>query len=302
VGTFHFIHPQWLLALPPLLAFAAWCARSGRKDAAWGNLIDPELLGQMRLPGASAGQSPWGLLAVLWTFAVLALASPSWERRTISAYQAPAAWVLVLDLSPTMAATDVSPDRVTRARYAVADLLTAAHDVRVGLVVFAGEPHIVTPLTSDVATVRTLLQPLAPKLMPESGDNVAPALDEASHLLAASHFSRGHVVVLTDGFADPAKAMLVAQRLRASGSTVDVIGIGTTDGMLQRVAAAGGGQYFSLNDMPRLIEELRDDANTLKEVSSPAKNLMLTTWLNEGFWLIPPMLLIGALIARRGWV
>ncbi len=328
VGNFHFIHPLWLLALPPLLAFAFWCGRGGRGEGAWMKIIDPQLLAVLRLPGTKPGRSPWGLLALLWTLGVLALASPSWERRTVSAYRAPAAWVLVLDLSPTMTATDVSPDRITRARYAISDLLSAAHDTRVGLIVFAGEPHTVAPLTSDVATVRTLLQPLSPKLMPEPGDNLAPAIEEASRLLHASRFNKGRVIVVTDGFADPARAMLAAQGLRQIGNVVDVIGIGTAAGApmpdgsgqfvhnttgqlvmtrlhpeeLQRVAAAGGGQYFALNEVPRLSGDLRHDTAAVEEESDPAKSLTLTTWLNEGFWLIPPMLLIGVLIARRGWV
>jgi len=327
-SSFHFIHPLWLLALPPLLALAAWCARSRRADLAWSKIVDPELLPLLRLGGPAPGRSPWGLIAILWTLTVLALASPTWQRRTVNAYRAPAAWIVVLDLSPTMAATDVTPDRVTRARYTIADLLNVARDARVGLVVFSGEPHVVAPLTSDVATVRTLLQPLTPKLMPESGDNLAPALDSASQLLNASRFKRGHIIVLTDGFSDPSKAMLAAQRLRENGSTVDVVGIGTTEGapmpgqngqfvrnahgqpemarlqpdQLRRIANSGAGTYFSLNDVQYLMRQLRDDSDSMQQTASTAHKLNLTTWLNEGFWLVPPLLLLGTLIARRGWV
>ena len=90
-----------------------------------------------------------------------------------------------------MSAADLEPNRVTRARYVASDLLGEAHDNRVGLVVFAGESHTVTPLTSDVATVRMLLKPLAPGLMPESGDNLAPALQEAGRLLQAGAAQHG---------------------------------------------------------------------------------------------------------------
>jgi Ca-activated chloride channel family protein len=327
-SSFHFLHPLWLLALPPLLALAGWFARSGRADASWSKIVDPELLALMRLPGPTRRSSPWALVATLWVAAVVALASPTWQRRTVNAYHAPAAWVIVLDLSPTMTATDVTPDRVTRARYSILDLLSAARDARVGLVVFAGEPHVVAPLTSDVATVRTLLQPLAPKLMPETGDNLAPALDEAARLLNAAHFRSGHIAVLTDGFSDPSSALAAAKRLRETGSTVDVVGVGTTEGapmpgqngefvrdaqgglqmtrlrpdQLQRVASAGGGSYFSLSDVAHLTRQLRDDSHSAAQSASTVHSLNLTMWLNQGFWLLPPMLLIGALVARRGWI
>ncbi|WP_312632366.1 vWA domain-containing protein, partial [Mammaliicoccus sciuri] len=87
--------------------------------------------------------------------------------------------VVVLDLSPSMAAADLQPDRVTRARYAIDDLLGAARDARVGLVAFSDEPYTVSPLTDDVATVRALSQPLAPGIMPSAGDQLAPALRQA---------------------------------------------------------------------------------------------------------------------------
>jgi Ca-activated chloride channel homolog len=325
---FHFIHPSWLLALPPLLSLAAWCARGVRGDGAWAKVIGPELLPLLRLEGTRSTQSPWILWALLWTLAVLALASPSWQRRATNAFEAPSAWVVVLDLSPTMALADVTPDRVTRARYAISDLLAAAHDAHVGLIVFSGEAHTVAPLTSDVATVKTLLQPLAPRLMPESGDNVAPALKEASRLLNSAHFAHGQIVVLTDGFADPAQAMLVAEHLRESGSVVNVIGVGTAEGApvpdetgkfqrdsqghmmmarlradeLQRLATAGGGQYLSLHDVPSLVRSLQDRGELLPRAEAEVPRSNFEIWLNGGFWLLPPLLLLATLIARKGWV
>ena len=125
-------------------------------------MIDPELLPALRLP-VGGGGSPWRLLVTAWTLAVLALAGMTWERDQSMGFRAPSDWVLVMDLSPSMAATDVPPDRATRAHYLVSDLLNAAQDTRVALVVFAGEAHTVAPLTSDVATMRALLPPLDPE-------------------------------------------------------------------------------------------------------------------------------------------
>jgi Ca-activated chloride channel homolog len=230
-----------------------------------------------------------------------------------------------------MGASDLTPSRVARARYAAADILSAAHDARVGLVAFAGEPHTVAPLTSDVATVRVLLQPLAPSLMPESGDRLAPALDEAQELLRAGGYTRhGQVVVLSDGISDPVESLRVAQELRKEGSTVNVIGVGTAAGApepdgkgdfihdpagrlhitrlqteeLQHIAAAGGGEYVSVSGVAGLVKTLEAqqaralDANK----ASSSSDTMLSSWQNEGVWLLPPLLLLAAWLARRGWV
>lgn len=304
--AFHFLHPAWLALLPVLLLLTIWLARSATADSAWARVMDPQLLSMLRMSESHGGASPWWLVGTIWGLAALALAGPTWTRIPTPAYRTPAAWVLVLDLSPSMSRTDVSPDRATRARYAANDLLSASHGSQIGLIVFAGEAHTVTPLTTDVATVRTLLNPLTPKLMPEDGDNLAPALSEAQRLLAASYARHGQVVVLSDGMADPAAAFSAAERLRRSGATVNVVGIGTQAGSrtqsdeLQRTAAAGGGVFVPLSGLHEIVERLQSrQSAALAESTSDSQ---LQQWQNEGVWLLVPILLLGAALARRGWV
>jgi Ca-activated chloride channel homolog len=327
MSRFHFLYPYWLLALPPLLALALWLARRRGRDGAWQRLLDGELLSLLRLSDSSPGGSPWPLIGLVWTLAVLALAGPTWQRQITPAYRAPAAWIIALEVSPSMDAADVAPSRMARARYAVDDLLSAAQDARVGLVAFAGEAYTVAPLTSDVATIRNLAQPLAPSLMPESGDRLAPGLEEAQHLLQAAPGKDRQVIVLTDGFTDPAQALITAQQLHRQGIEVNVVGVGTAGGapqpdgnggfvrnasgqivltrldadLLQRVAIAGGGRYVPLSALPQLIADLqRAGSRTMS--SGVAAHVKLSSWLNDGVWLLPALLLLAALIARRGWI
>jgi len=323
----HFLHPLWLLALPPLLLLVLRALLARSEGSAWSRLVDAQLLAALRLPEPGRAHSPWLLVGAIWTLAVGALAGPTWNRDPNAAYRLPSSWVLLLDLSPSMAAADLVPDRITRARYAVADLLAASRDARVALVVFAGEPHVVTPLTTDVATVRTLLQPLAPSLMPEPGDELAPALQAAEHLLRAGHAEQGQVVVLSDGFADPDRAVLIAQRLRTEGAAVHVVGIGTESGApepdanggfvrdahggillsrlpqpnLQRVAEAGGGRFVPLSRLDDLVGELQSARPYSFDMSMLATT-RVTSWQNGGVFLLPPLLLLAALLARRGWL
>ena len=325
LSAFHFLHPLWLLALPVLLAWVLWRRRSVGGD--WSKVADPELLALLRIGGSRGNSSPWPLIGAAWTLAVLALAGPAWSRLQTPAFRAPPAWVLVLDLSPSMSATDTAPSRATRARYAAADILNAARDARVGLVAFAGEPHVVAPLTTDIATVRVLLKPLSPALMPESGNRLAPALDAAGTLLDAGAARHGQVVVLSDGFADPAESLRVAQELRRKGVTVDVVGVGTQAGApepdgkgafvldsngrprltreqtdeLRRVATAGGGQFVSADAVTAgLLPALEASGST--EMGIHENRAQLSTWRNEGIWLLPLLLLVAGLLARRGWI
>lgn len=328
MSRFHFLHPYWLLALPPLVALAVWFARRRGRDGSWPRLLDGELLSLLRLSEAGAGSSPWLLVGLVWSLSVLALAGPSWQLQVTPAYRAPAAWIVALDVAPAMDSTDVSPSRIARARYAIDDLLSAAHDARVGLVAFAGDAYTVAPLTSDVATVRNLAQPLAPSLMPESGERLAPALEEAARLLQASPGTDRQIIVLTDGFTDPARALVAAERLHSHGISVNIVGVGTSSGaprpdgnsgfvrnasgqvvltrldadLLRRVANAGGGSFVSLSALPSLIAALHEAG--AREMSSgvAAPHVRLASWLDDGVWLLPPLLLLAALIARRGWI
>ena len=192
--------------------------------------MDADLLPALRLQAQERASSPWIPVAFVWTLAALALAGPAWQREQSTAFRAPEDWVIVLDLSPSMKATDIAPDRTTRARYAIEDILKAARDARVALIAFAGEAHVVVPLTSDVATVRSLLQPLAPSIMPENGDEIAPALTEAGLLLQQAASRHGKVIVLTDGFTDSTDARAAAKALKEQGAELQVIGVGTPAG------------------------------------------------------------------------
>jgi Ca-activated chloride channel family protein len=327
--NFHFLHPEWLAALPVFWAFAAWRILRQQRDGGWSRVIDSDLLPALRLTGGGGGGSPWWLLVTAWTIAILALAGMTWERDRSVGYHAPSDWILVMDLSPSMAATDVPPDRATRAGYVISDFLNAAQDTRVALVVFAGEAHTVAPLTTDVETVRALLPPLAPNIMPEAGDELAPALDEADRLIHTAGSNRAQVVILTDGIVDPARAMEAAQRLRSQGATVHVIGIGTQSGapvpmkdggfqqgpqgesvlsklpvdQLKRIAAAGGGRYVAAGESNSLIDELKQERSyRAREENIESAAQRVQSWRDDGIWLLPILLLSVALIARRGWL
>jgi Ca-activated chloride channel homolog len=323
LADFHFLYPLWLLALLPVWAVAGWLGWRRREDGNWGTVIDAELLSALRLAPGGLRDSPWWLIALGWSLAVLALAGPAWQREKSVSYRAPGAWVMVLDLSPSMAAADLAPNRATRARYAVDDLLGAVRDQRVALLAFADEPHVVTPLTEDVATVRALLPPLEPGLMPVAGDNAAPALKRAGQLLQAAGVAHGEVILLSDGFADQAAAMTAAQALRAQGARLDVVGVGTLQGApqpdgkggfvagsmtrlqadgLRHLASLGGGEYVSLTDLHQLINDLQAGASRALEDDSQKTGLQVAHWRNGGVWLLLPLLGVGVLLSRRGWV
>jgi Ca-activated chloride channel family protein len=327
--AFHFLRPLWLLAAPPLWWLSMSLARRRAAQGNWSQLIDAPLLSALRLEAGAARKpwSPWPWLALAWTIAVLALAGPSWRQDASQAHRGGAAWMIVLDLSPSMATADVTPTRITRARYAIDDLLSAAHDAKLGLIAFSDEPYVVAPLTDDANTLRSLLQPLTPELMPTPGDQLAPALDKAAQLLERSGAKDSRVILVSDGIADPASALAGAQRLRAQGARLEVIGVGTHGGAplvgagggfahdaqgaallsrvdtehLSRLANTGGGRYVDLETLPQLIAALQAAPESL-DAAVEAQGVKVEHWQDAGFWLLPLLLLLAASFARRGWI
>jgi Ca-activated chloride channel family protein len=122
--------------------------------------------------------------------------------------------------------------------------------------------------------------------------------------------------------------LVAARQLRHQGVVVNVVGVGTTSGapepdgngsfvrnaqgqvvltrldtgLLEQLAAAGGGRYVPLGGLPALIAQLH--ASGSREMSSgvAAPSVRLATWLNDGVWLLPAILLLAGLTARRGWL
>ena len=115
-------------------------------------MIDPALL-QVLLLDAPDNRSRLALPVLLcgWLCGVLALAGPAWERLPQPVQRNQDALVIAFDLSMSMRAQDTQPSRLERARFKLADLLAARHEGLTALIVYAGDAHVVTPLSDDAA-------------------------------------------------------------------------------------------------------------------------------------------------------
>jgi len=265
----HFLRPWWWLALLPL-PLALWMlARNGGGRAALAKLADAALLPHLVSSNGARRRLALGLVASAWLLAVAALSGPAWQKIAAPLYVNGAARVVVLSLSDDMLAQDMQPDRMTRARFAVRDLLNDAGDARMALVAYAGAAFTVAPLTDDKNTILNLLQALKPDVMPVPGNDAAAGIRQGVELLQQAHAKGGEIVLVT-GTADAA-AVAQAKTARAKGVRVDVLGVGTREGApvpkqgggfasgsggtlmarrddaaLRAVANAGGGRYVVL--------------------------------------------------------
>lgn len=318
---FHFLRPLWFLALIPALWLLILCWRRQSSGSVWHAAFDPQLLSRLWLesPGKSA-RLPFVLLASGWLLTVFILAGPVWERQPEPVWRAQLSRILILDLSPSMDARDLTPSRLERARFKISDILERSREGRNGLVVFAGEPHIVTPLTEDTATIRNLITALNTEIIPAQGDSAAPALQMARELLTLKGIGQGELLLITDGIDDPAAALAQARQLRERGHTLSILGVGTESGgaimnngiaevtrfdagPLEEIARAGGGAFSRLTaddtDLNRLLPEI----STASHFNPVERNVGgVTRWVEYGVWLMPVVLLLAAAAFRRGWL
>lgn len=328
MSALHFLRPDWFLALIPLLLLLVLLWRRRTQATHWQGIVAPALLPHLLLEaGKPVRRLPLTLLGVGWLLAVTALAGPTWQQQPQAVYRAPSDRVIVLDMSASMAATDLTPDRLTRARLAIRDLLGGLREGRTALVVFSGEHHVVAPLTDDVATIEALLPALSVDIMPAPGNRAAAALRAAGELLQHVGSRRAEVLLVSDGIDDPADSLNAIRALRDRGVPTSVLGVGTLQGApvpaagggfepgkdgavglarldetgLAALARAGGGRYQRLGQ-GRLADLVGQGVAHDLAHAQAADHGGVPRWVEEGPWLLLPLLLIAAGGFRRGWL
>lgn len=323
----HWLRPFWLLVLP-LLGWLLWQfwhrqQRAGR----WQSLLPPAFH-QVLLSGASGRNSrlPWIALALAWLLAVLALLGPGWQRVEQSSLKRADPLVVVLELTPAMLASDVQPNRLAQAKRKLLDLLQSRRDAQTAIVVFAGSAHTLVPLSDDLATSRNLLESLNPSIMPEPGQRADLGINLAAELLQQGAQGAGKILLIDSGL-DPQEQNGIRQVIEQQNAQLLILGIGTSEGApialegggfvkdaqgailmprldsrgLKQLAGELGGRYASasLDDEDLRSLNLLDGAQTLRAGSEPTQ---LTTWADQGHWLLLPLLLLAATAGRRGWL
>lgn len=219
--------PLWLLLLPACAA--AFLMLRRLRAGAPSAFAEPRLLRWLLLE--PAGRRASYLVLAAWLLVAGAASGPylvaGREERTRPAIDL----ALVLDISPSMAAADLAPDRLQRARLELHDLLGRLNGDRVALIAFSGYAYRVLPLTHDLPLVRTYVDALDATLTRHHGSNLVQALELAGQALEGSAPGGRAVVLLSDGeAADPAAVAAAADRLRGRGTPVFALGVGSATG------------------------------------------------------------------------
>ncbi len=328
MAAFHFLRPEWLWGLLPLLGLLVFLAKRGANAHLWESVCDAHLLPHVLVGTTSTkSRSPIILLGLGWTLALLALAGPVWSQLPQPVFRAESALVLVLDVSRSMDAQDVAPSRLTRAKHKIQDILQARQEGQTALVIFAGESFVVSPLTDDAGTMKILVQTLETNLIPVQGSRPALALKMGNELLEQAGYPGGDLLLVMDGDAEP-ETLETIKQLASKGRKISILGVGTEEGApipekggfvkdetggivvtkldlasLQAAARAGGGRFALLSvddrDLDYLLPSV-DDVQVTTNTTSTQRTTNL--WREEGPWIVVVLLVVALPAFRRGWL
>lgn len=228
----NFAQPAWLvlLILLPLLGLGALLATRLRRQQ-WQAFVAPRLRDSLLKHGS--GLTRW--LALFFLIAacaaiIIALAGPRGEAGTRVEKTMGRNVMIALDLSRSMRVADVQPDRLMQAKVVIYELLEAMPSERIGLIGFAGVPHIYAPLTIDHSAVREIVDQIDENWPPLGGSNLAAAVQLATDTLKKTGQKNNALVILSDGEKHDDGLDAMISQAEQSGVYIIAIGVGTEDG------------------------------------------------------------------------
>ena len=328
MSEFHFIRPYWFIALLPLFGLIWYLLKTTSISQRWEKVCDKALLPYILVSkNIKRTLLQPVLTGIAGTIAIVALAGPTWERLPQSVFQKQSALVIVLDLSLSMFASDVTPSRIERARFKISDLLDLRVEGQTAMVVYAGDAFAVTPLTDDIKTIKSQLKALSPEIMPAPGSNTGIAITKAIDLMKQARVNQGHLLLVTDEVENDYEKDFI--EARNAGYKVSVLAVGTEQGApiklpdgklledtsgsiiiptlnqnrLKKLSQLGGGQYQSIQPADTDIENLnRFFTHKFDDAKQAADDFKADQWRDFGPWLVILIVPFFTLMFRRGYL
>jgi Ca-activated chloride channel family protein len=264
---FRFAHPDflYLLLLLPVLILL-FIINEFRKKNALKRLGDASLVNGL-IPEMSRIRPVikfiLQLVAVL--SGIIMLARPQFGSKIEDVKKQGVEVIIALDVSNSMLAEDIQPDRLTRAKQAISRLVDDLDNDKIGLIVFAGDAYIQIPITTDYISAKMFLSAINPNTVPKQGTAIGAAIS-----LGAKSFSPGDgkskaMIIITDGENHEDDPLKEAEDVSKAGIVIHTIGIGSTNGV--PIPMVNNGKKDYLKDADGNIVVTKLDEDILKKIA-----------------------------------
>ena len=228
------------------------------------------------------------------SFLFLAWANPQWGTKTQKIKTKSSDIIIAMDISQSMMAEDITPNRLERAKRMASDLVASLRGNRIGLIYFAGSAYLQMPLTNDYAAAELFLKTANTNQAGTQGTAIADAIDLAVSAFSEEGNAQKAMIIISDGENHDIEAIQAAAEAKSNGTFIYTIGVGTEKGefipvisrgkrmykkdkqgnpvrsklniqLMQDIAAAGAGEAYLLNEGDELIEDLKKQISKIEK-------------------------------------
>jgi len=303
MNIFRFEHPNalYLLLLIPILAFIHLYLAKRRKKALeeFGN---PDLLNEL-MPNVSFKRPTYKFYLTLLAFILLiiTIAGPQYGTKLQTVKRKGIELIIALDVSNSMMAKDIEPNRLERAKRAISRLIDKLSNDRVGFIVFAGEAYVQLPITTDYPSAKMFLSSISTDIVGTQGTAIGAAINKGIRSFTTENEDINRaIIVITDGENHEDDPVAAASAAAEKGIKIYTVGMGLPKGApipviggrnnefmkdrdgnvviskldestLQKIAITGDGAYIPANNIRNGINDLVDELGELEKSELEAK-------------------------------
>ncbi len=330
---FRFAHPEYLNALYaiPVLIILFWYLNRNRKKLL--EKFADKKLHKVLFPDFSIIKSWFKIGLILFTLVLLifAAANPQIGTRVQEVKQSGIDVFIALDVSRSMLAQDIKPDRLDKAKYQISSLINKLKGDRIGLIIFAGEAFVQFPLTTDYSAANLFLSAVDVNSVPQQGTAIASAIELATKSFDYKTSTQKVIVIITDGEDHEGDIMKAVEGAKDKGIKIYTIGLGSTTGVpipvynaqgqqvdykkdengnivltkldeetLKQIASAGDGKYFQASTYEDYLDRIYNDLSSLEKSEFGVRKV--TDYEDRFYYFLAPaiiLLLIEFFISER---
>lgn len=200
--------------------------------------------------------------------AIIVLARPQFGSKLEEVKKEGVEVIIALDVSNSMLAEDISPDRLTRAKQALTRLIDNLDNDKIGLIVFAGDAYTQIPITTDYISAKMFLTAIGPEMVPKQGTSIGSAIDLGMRSFTPGEGRSKAMIIITDGENHEDDPVAMAEEASKAGIVIHTIGIGSAEGVPVPVTVGGKRDFLKDADGNTVITKL--DEEILKKIAVTA--------------------------------